>query len=75
MIFVNSRFDTVRSGEHVRVRDESGSAILAGASSVFVHLRALVVVIEMVVVVMVVIKVVVVVMVIMVVMVMILLSI
>ena len=33
------------------VRDESGPAILAGASAVFVHLRSLVVVVEMVVVV------------------------
>ena len=42
MINVYSRFDAVRSGEDMCVRDESGPAILAGASSVFVHLRALV---------------------------------
>ena len=54
MIYVYSRFDAVRSGEHVCVRDESGPAILARASAVFVHLRALVAVVKMVVVIMVV---------------------
>ena len=43
IIYVYSRFDAVRSGEDMCVRDESGPAILAGASSVFVHLRSLVV--------------------------------
>ena len=50
MMYVYSRFDAVRSGENMCVRDESGPAILAGASAVFVHLRSLVVVVKMVVV-------------------------
>ena len=33
-----SRFDAVRGREHVSVRDESGSAVLAGATPVFVNL-------------------------------------
>ena len=53
MMYVYSRFDAVRSGENMCVRDESGPAILAGASAVFVHLRSFVVVVKMVVVVMV----------------------
>ena len=49
MMYVYSRFDAVRSGENMCVRDESGPAILAGASAVFVHLRSFVVVVKMVV--------------------------